>query len=53
MTIMPKKHGVKVNIVNSLSRSETKRNKRHSNKTIRQAGRRSSVLELRGGKSGK
>ena len=33
-----KKHGTKVGMVNSTSASETKKNKRNSNKTIRQAG---------------
>ena len=51
-----RKHGTKVNHVSSLSRNETQRNKRLSNKTIRRDGKRqseSSVLELWGEKSGK
>ena len=44
-----KKHGTKVRHVSSLSRNETQRNKRLSNKTVRRDGKRStesSVLEL-------
>ena len=51
-----KKHGTKVNRVESMSRNEHTRLKRISNKTIRRAGKRyteSSVLELWREKSGK
>ena len=50
-----RKHGTKVNHVSSLSRNETNRNKRLSNKTVRRTGKRStesSVLELWREKSG-
>jgi len=34
-----KKHGIKVGTAHSLSRKETKKNKKNTNKKIRQAGK--------------